>query len=1553
MEKYDVLEVVGEGTYGIVFKCRDRRTNRIVAVKQFKNFHTNAYVRIAMLRELRVEQMLKGEPNVTQLLETFKQKNRLYLVMEYIPRSLLDVLERRPHGLPEDSLAVLLYTILLGIRSCHRNGIIHRDVKPENILVRDDGTASLCDFGFCRPLPRQLQPQTIQLSTHSRDTGALAKAIAGDSSFGRGSFPSPNHLPHMHDSASASSGNSAMLSELVFADHQTIMTNYVATRWYRSPEMLLGMPSYTYAVDMWAVGVIMAEAIDGEPLLPGKTELEQLSLIQTRIGDFPAAYEAAVRKRNGGILRLRSLNPLAVPPPPMRTKSMQQKSRQTSDPIGGAQESTETKQSTNRYLAHRYGGRIAKAGMNLLHRLLRIDAAERITVEEALEHPFFDEVRKRFHVSASGTHTAGNSDGACNAAAAMPVATKETTRSTAPQTATSPCSEPSSSPPATAAVYLVSDGAGSGGLCGPIPEVPPLMQVPFSLIDNRSAEAGESGSGPLPRPCGAVRSLRAGDVIWNGSDSPASPANSASLSLCTASGNSAGTVPPNDVMAKEGPVSFPQLPSVLAPLDMEWPNVNEAGGEVTAAAAGNGAAVVSHLPPPRPVSPADCSNGGQAVWRRQAVSEGANDLAVEHDSPAQSKSGSSNSFFRPWRSRHSQRDAGLFRHRPLSVENSAYATALTQADIPSMNAPAEETGASHDAVPAMAVNDMGTSAPFSSLRHGRAKKSSAPVIGCRAASRKSARATGSCAHSLSSLLAQLYPLKPTPMNRSKLLVQSLAPAAGQSVAQYHRSYSAREDGTRKPRCPGGKMSVPRIQVSRNAGERAAPESEGTDTPDSSSRTSNAPRSSCSTIGRSGGLPSVTESQGSGSGKCRIGKVMRSAPAISSGANETAVAVSSRSAAERVAEVQVQRRQSIPGSRPSPQPSRPTRTTTDGAHAANGSFHRPQVPTAPFLGGAPEALASLSASKRCAVTRADKVFSRRASLRLPPEVRPLPASERVTFSKENESLGFAMAKPSVVEVLSPVAAASTSPQPARGESNPCEEPHASRTRMAPSSAIAPAEQAAPASQPSESVSCEVRPDGERGEGDFDPSRWLAGTRAEWPESQGTCTSPARRCPFAPGTPSELGERTPGSEVEDCEPQQRLQQFPPHPGGSPTGRPARMDVRSLKRTASPDSTNAAACGSSRAAPSLIFRSFRAASSPLKRAAAHPSSRCSRGEGTALQLGVSERDAGLSESACGQFTTLSEPLASAGACRLAPALLRHQHLTAAAGACSPPRPTSRGPDVVLGSSAFSSHSPHVVKKSTWSPRLSPRSHRLVGFAGRRASVHPPIVPLLGARPQRRVSSPPMALSVSEELFADAAAGCPGGGGRGHGNAVPLRPAAAPITPDNLETVVLMETPPANRSTDQQRPRQVPSSGSWSPALSSTTAAMSDRMKASSTSSRGLGQAGGGSPAPVEEEGLSPTADVVHITASVTNRSAAPDLLPAVLTLDEDDAMNVSNTPPLSRRRSLDTRGAANRTPWPSQERPGHSLAPPQPLLGGASVPSAQQLHAGGGRRKSRLVL
>ncbi|XP_033229167.1 cyclin-dependent kinase-like 4 isoform X2 [Belonocnema kinseyi] len=220
MERYERLGRLGEGSYGVVFQCRDRQTGRLVAVKKFQQTEDDPLIRKIALREIRLLKNLK-HPNLVNLLEVFRRKRKLHLVFEYCEHTLLHEMEKYPKGCPELTTKQFIWQILQGIAYCHRLGCVHRDIKPENILITADGVVKLCDFGFARMLS-----------------------------------PGENY------------------------------TEYVATRWYRAPELLVGDTQYGTPVDVWAIGCVFAELVRGEALWPGKSDVDQLYLIRRTLGDL-------------------------------------------------------------------------------------------------------------------------------------------------------------------------------------------------------------------------------------------------------------------------------------------------------------------------------------------------------------------------------------------------------------------------------------------------------------------------------------------------------------------------------------------------------------------------------------------------------------------------------------------------------------------------------------------------------------------------------------------------------------------------------------------------------------------------------------------------------------------------------------------------------------------------------------------------------------------------------------------------------------------------------------------------------------------------------------------------------------------------------------------------------------------------------------------------------------------------------------------------------------------------------------------------------------------
>lgn len=212
MDSYENLGLVGEGSYGMVLKCRQKETGQLVAIKKFLESEDDKQVKKIALREIKMLKQLRHE-NLVNLIEVFRKKNRLFLVFEFVDHTVLDELEKYPNGLNVQVTKEVLWQVIRGIDFCHAHNIIHRDVKPENILVSKLRVVKLCDFGFARTL-------------------ALSPGEA--------------------------------------------YTDYVATRWYRAPELLVGDTSYGKAVDIWAIGCLFIEMLTGDPLFPGESDIDQL-----------------------------------------------------------------------------------------------------------------------------------------------------------------------------------------------------------------------------------------------------------------------------------------------------------------------------------------------------------------------------------------------------------------------------------------------------------------------------------------------------------------------------------------------------------------------------------------------------------------------------------------------------------------------------------------------------------------------------------------------------------------------------------------------------------------------------------------------------------------------------------------------------------------------------------------------------------------------------------------------------------------------------------------------------------------------------------------------------------------------------------------------------------------------------------------------------------------------------------------------------------------------------------------------------------------------------
>ncbi|KAF2815886.1 Pkinase-domain-containing protein [Mytilinidion resinicola] len=217
---FQQLEKLGEGTYATVFKGRNRQTGEFVALKEI-HLDSEEGTPSTAIREISLMKELKHE-NIVSLYDVIHTENKLMLVFEYMDKDLKKYMDSRGDRgqLDPPTIKSFMFQLLRGIAFCHENRVLHRDLKPQNLLINVKGQLKLADFGLARAFG-------IPVNTFS---------------------------------------------------------NEVVTLWYRAPDVLLGSRTYNTSIDIWSAGCIMAEMYTGRPLFPGTTNEDQLQKIFRLMG---------------------------------------------------------------------------------------------------------------------------------------------------------------------------------------------------------------------------------------------------------------------------------------------------------------------------------------------------------------------------------------------------------------------------------------------------------------------------------------------------------------------------------------------------------------------------------------------------------------------------------------------------------------------------------------------------------------------------------------------------------------------------------------------------------------------------------------------------------------------------------------------------------------------------------------------------------------------------------------------------------------------------------------------------------------------------------------------------------------------------------------------------------------------------------------------------------------------------------------------------------------------------------------------------------------------
>lgn len=304
VSRYTLRSVVGKGAYGMVFSARDASTGMSVVIKRISRVFESVATTKRVIRELKIHRCIQDRipgcvVRMTDVLmpsDASPSFDDVFIVMERMDCD-LSVVRR---SLTDAQCAYLTYQLFRALDGMHRCGLVHRDVKPQNVLVNKDCTLRLCDFGMSR-----------WTTGHAKDG--------------------------------------------------YMWSDYVTTRWYRSPELCAPISgAYTTASDIWSAGCIFAELLGGRAVFPGRDSVHQLALIADLIGPPPETLLASVR------------DPMA------RSNLNRRLSRSGSSDM----------------IDYKFA-MVSPVARDLLRALLVYDPASRISAKAAMEHPYFSHIHPK------------------------------------------------------------------------------------------------------------------------------------------------------------------------------------------------------------------------------------------------------------------------------------------------------------------------------------------------------------------------------------------------------------------------------------------------------------------------------------------------------------------------------------------------------------------------------------------------------------------------------------------------------------------------------------------------------------------------------------------------------------------------------------------------------------------------------------------------------------------------------------------------------------------------------------------------------------------------------------------------------------------------------------------------------------------------------------------------------------------------------------------------------------------------------------------------------
>lgn len=382
-EDYEINKIIGKGSYGDVAEAIHKPTKKKVAIKRIYRVFEDLVDCKRIVREIAILRRMK-HINVVGLFDIIEPHDltnfdTLYLVMEYCQSDAKKLVKSATH-LQMAHIQVLMYNLVCGLRYIHSAEVIHRDLKPANILLNEDCTVKICDFGLARSVAGvETTFKTFVKPTTTAEV-AESKPMAA--------APAAKSPEKPEDAKKKEIHKQLVRTKDARKNMKRELTGHVVTRWYRAPELILLEKDYGPAIDIWSVGCIFAELLsmmkehaptylDRKPLFPGSS-------------CFPLSPDHKAEKKHG--FPHSSTDQLNVIFDIIGTPNEEEKSFVTD---AKALEYLKTFTARPRVDFRELYPAASKEAIDLINKMLLFNPYFRITVPEVLAHPFFESVRDK------------------------------------------------------------------------------------------------------------------------------------------------------------------------------------------------------------------------------------------------------------------------------------------------------------------------------------------------------------------------------------------------------------------------------------------------------------------------------------------------------------------------------------------------------------------------------------------------------------------------------------------------------------------------------------------------------------------------------------------------------------------------------------------------------------------------------------------------------------------------------------------------------------------------------------------------------------------------------------------------------------------------------------------------------------------------------------------------------------------------------------------------------------------------------------------------------